>query len=559
MLLVRLVRTLGHPLVLCTTILEIGELVDFRLAFPEPTGETREIPVSSGKMLFLVGANGSGKSTLMQNFATQNRGNVRRITAHRQVWFPSNVIDLTPATRESHEKNITQQDSQPQARWRDDYAAQRSQVTIFDLIDSENVDARRIAAAARSGDLEQVATLAKAQAPISMLNEILKTSNLQIQIEVDQGSKLFATRDGYAPYSIAELSDGERNALIVIANVLTAPESTLILIDEPERHLHRSIVSPLLSTLLSYRNDCALVISTHDVSLPIDQVEASALLARSYTHAPQAWDIDFIEAVEELDEQVAVSVLGARRQILFIEGEASSLDLQLYQILFPELSIKTAGSCIDVERIVRGVRSSDQIHWVSAHGVIDRDNRGQEECDRLNALGIVTLEHYSVESIYYHPTTMTLIAQRVSALSGENADDLLEAAQDQVFEAVTTHADRLCARLIERRVRDDILGQVPSWRNILAGVVGIESSAASLLQDEKDYLTAQIAGRNAARLVTRYPLRETNALGGIATALGFQSRAKYEAAVRTMAVDDEDSRTALLGLLAPIQDALVRR
>ena len=43
-------------------------------------------------------------------------------------------------------------------------------------------------------------------------------------------------------YGAAELSDGERNALLISAEILTAKDGTLLIIDEPERHLHRSII-----------------------------------------------------------------------------------------------------------------------------------------------------------------------------------------------------------------------------------------------------------------------------------------------------------------------------
>ena len=313
----------------------------FNLNYPGHDGKQVEKTINPGEILFLVGANGTGKSILMQKFSSQNPKKVIRISAHRQVWFHSNTVDITPAARQQSENQISKSDHQPASRYKDDYAAQRSQATIFDLIDSENVEARKIAEAARSGEMEAVKSLILEQSPMSKLNDILKISNLDIQIKVDQGSKLFAERKGHAKYSIAELSDGERNAVLIIANVLTAPTDTLVLIDEPERHLHRSIVSPLLSTLLTYRDDCAFVVSTHDISLPIDQKKASSFLLRTYTHSPQQWVADYIDAVEELDELTASAILGAREKILFIEGNSSSLDIQIFQLLFPNVSIKT--------------------------------------------------------------------------------------------------------------------------------------------------------------------------------------------------------------------------
>ena len=189
---------------------------------------------------------------------------------------------------------MEQADVQEAARWKDDYGSQRSSAAIFDLINADNVRSRKIAEKIDLGALEvalaaneeegtpQVVTEAleakKEEAPLKVLNELLKTANLPIEIFIENDEQIFARKPGGDPYSIAELSDGERNAVLIGANVLTADPGTVIIIDEPERHLHRSIVSPLLSTLFQKRLDCIFIISTHDVVFPLDNKEAATLV-----------------------------------------------------------------------------------------------------------------------------------------------------------------------------------------------------------------------------------------------------------------------------------------
>ena len=529
---------------------------EFNLNYPAPDNQQVEYKIESGQFMFLVGANGTGKSTLMHKFATQNTNKVRRITAHRQVWFNTNTIDLTPAGREQSEKSYTNRDQQAESRWKDDHAAQRSQVKIFDLIDSENVEARKIAEAARSGEMEAVKDLAAMQSPISKMNDILQISNLDFRIKVDKGSKLIAQREGCPDFSIAELSDGERNAILMVANVLTAPEDTLILLDEPERHLHRSIVSPLLSTLLSYRDDCAFVISTHDVSLPLDQKKASSLLLRSYVHNPQHWVADYIDAVEEMDELTASAILGSRRNILFIEGAPSSLDAQLYHILFPSVSVRPVGSCVEVERIVRGLRASEKAHWVLALGIIDKDNRSDEECEYLKSQGIVALDQYSVESIYYHPIVIEGILNRVSKVTEIDVTQVFETLTTSVIDAIAPHRDRLAARLVERRVKDKILYSSPTWKEILAGDIEVTISTNEVLKEEKALIGKLLEERNITGLVARYPIRETPAMECVARELGFLSQEKYEQAVRKMLCDSVEDRTKVISIVNPISELI---
>lgn len=529
---------------------------EFNLNHQTTDNKQAKNKIESGKIMFVVGANGTGKSTLMQKYATQNAGKVRRITAHRQVWFSFDSVNLTPAGRNQTLINITSVDQQAQSRWKDEYAEQRSQVTIFDLIDSENVEARKIALAARSGEMETVKALAAIQSPISKMNDILKISNLDIQIKVDKGSKLLAEGINCPDYSIAELSDGERNALLIIANVLTAPEDTLILLDEPERHLHRSIVSPLLSTLLTYRDDCAFVISTHDVSLPLDQKESSVLLLRSYVHNPQRWVADYIDAVEEMDELTASAILGSRRKILFIEGAPSSLDAQLYHILFPSVSVRPVGSCVDVERIVKGLRTSEKSHWVLALGIIDKDNRSDEECEKLMLDGIAALEQYSVESLYYHPIVINGVLNRVAEFAGTDVAKTLENITSGIVNAIEPHKDRMAARLVERRVKDKVLYEAPSWKVILESDVDVTFSTRDILDEEKRLIKNLLEEKNIAELVARYPIRETPSMECIAKELGFLSQEKYEQAVRKMLCDSEEERKKVIDIIKPVTDLM---
>ena len=141
--------------------------------------------------------------------------------------------------------------------------------------------ARSIADLVRGGRLKAAQDKARAPSPIQTVNELLQLSNLPITISVEKQQKIVASRNGSPAYSVAELSDGERNAFLIASDVLTAEPGTLLLIDEPERHLHRSIISPLLSLLFEKRTDCAFVVSTHEVMLPVDNPGARTLLVRS--------------------------------------------------------------------------------------------------------------------------------------------------------------------------------------------------------------------------------------------------------------------------------------
>ena len=221
----------------------------FDITFNQTTGEQFSYSLELGKILFILGANGTGKSSLISQIFKTHHQHAKRISAHRQTWFTSNTLDMTPRSRDDLENNIKSRDQQIYARYREDYAAERAGVAIYDLIDSDTMLAREITDLVRDGKVEEACEKAKTPSPIQVINELMRLSNMPVKISLEERQRIMASRSGSVPYSIAELSDGERSAFLIAAAVLTANPKTLVLIDEPERHLHRSIISPLLTLL----------------------------------------------------------------------------------------------------------------------------------------------------------------------------------------------------------------------------------------------------------------------------------------------------------------------
>jgi ABC-type Mn2+/Zn2+ transport system ATPase subunit len=160
-------------------------MMSFDFNIPRSTGELLNLSINVGENLFIMGANGTGKSSLMQHLYTLlYSSNVRRISAHRQTWFSSNTMDLSPQQKKNHENNIRNTDTQEYSRWKDDYASQRASIAIYDLIDAENVRARSITRAVDSQNIEYAKTLSKEDAPIKIINELLRLSNIPIEIYI---------------------------------------------------------------------------------------------------------------------------------------------------------------------------------------------------------------------------------------------------------------------------------------------------------------------------------------------------------------------------------------
>lgn len=529
----------------------------FELSVPLISGQPLNFTVDVGQVLYVLGANGTGKSSLLQRFYSNHRQNGRRISAHRQTWFQSNAITLSAHQKKSTETDMLHSDASPESRWMDSYSAQRASIAIYDLVDAENVRARSIAGAVDNKDMNLAVELSKKDAPIKIINELLRLSNIPIEISVRESEQVMASRNGGPQYSISELSDGERNALLIAASVLTCKPGSILFIDEPERHLHRSIISPLLTLLFSKRADCAFVISTHDVMLPLDNPEARTLLIRGCTYQNSNvanWDADLLEASDEIDDQLKQDVLGSRRKLLFVEGTESSLDKPLYSLLFPQVSVIPKSSCRDVEHAVSSIRDAHGLHWLRAFGVVDNDRRPESVIAELKEKGVYAVPVYAVESIYYHAEVLERLAIRQHELTGADAGQLLGQARAAAIDSIRPHIQRLSERVVEASIRQSLMSKLPKRSDIAqAQPINITIDVPGIVAEEVARLTQACDDGDLGTIIARYPVRETSALREIAVRLGFQGRAQYENAVRKLLMDDADALAALQALFSTLK------
>ncbi|MCY4188408.1 MAG: ATP-binding cassette domain-containing protein [Bryobacterales bacterium] len=532
----------------------------FDLEIPTQEGQPLTLNLKDGEVLVVLGANGTGKSSLMCRFAQMHAKRSRKISAHRQTWMDTDALNMTPAAKLQTEKAIQNTDQQIESRYRDDYAAQRTSMTIYDLIDAENVRARRITALIDAGDVKAAKQASKQKAPITTINELLRQSNLPITISIQANERVMASKLDGPEYSAAQLSDGERNALLIAGNVLTAESGMLLIIDEPERHLHRSIISPLLGQLFQIRSDCAFVVSTHDHGLPLELPAAQTLLLRTCTfdgQSAQNWKADVMPPDASLDETIKRDLLGARRRILFVEGTERSLDKALYSLIFPMVSVIPKGSCHDVERAVEGARAVERFHRAKAYGIIDGDGYEPDQIQDKRIKRVYALPYYSVEAIYFHPDIIQRIAARKAYINGANASNMAKEALEAGISAIAGHTERLSKKSAKKLVRKLIIEQLPNDDKLLKGKnIKIQNNASSILDQRKQELDAGISNGDWETILTKCPVRESNALTKISMKLGFPSRQEYQQSVRQLLATDESALIATRGLFQNLYEQL---
>ena len=518
-----------------------------------------QVVAHAGAVTTIVGANGSGKSALGTWMQQQASGApTRRLIAHRRLWFEHAGPEISSAQREQTEKNRSYWNTLPESRYLDHADSQRASIVLFDFLAMMNSQNIELIDLFRSGLTSEEVEKAAGVQLLERLNRILRASGLWVGIQVAEGQAFDAvnSRTG-AQYPIFKMSDGEKSALLLAAEVLTAPHGTVLIIDEPERHLHRSISANLVEAVVRERPDCHFIVFTHDLDLAaiLDEQAGSTFSVTGCTWSgeiPSNWDIFRVESGAEISDDARRAILGGRRDVLFIEGSHESVDLQLYRLIFTDQTLFPVGSADQVIRAVAGLRASESHHWIRASGVVDGDERTPLERKSLIDRGVLPLPVSEVENLYYLREVVEAVAQQQAYSLGGDVAALVAAAHVRALEAVSEKPtlERLARKLALSAIRRRVVEELPVklYGDTRQVDISVESPYRTILSELED----ECSKGNLEALIRRLPIRDTSMRDRVATVLGFRSTADYEAAARVQIRDCTPLAAALRSLVGPL-------
>lgn len=357
--------------------------------------------------IVLIGANGSGKTT----FANSIRDELEKsdsgivIPAQKLLIFPtySMIPAYKTATREfsKRQKSILNDKQTFDADKSDDFPyglskqySEEMKVLLSALL-SERIEKRNeFCSNAKDGDIIHTEDFR------SSIDEVIEIWNAMIEhrkLFCDNASNLrIEFKD--KTYEAYLMSDGEREIFYVVGRVLLAKPSSLIIIDEPELHLHKAILNKLWDTLEQRRNDCMFIYLTHDIDFASTRMAKKCWLKSYSEDLRKDWEVLPIEE-NEIPEALLMKILGSRKRILFCEGNKGSLDCQIFEILFPNYTITPVASCKDVINYTKAFNKIEG-KYTEAFGIIDRDFRTTEQLEKLKTEKVFTYNVAEIENLF---------------------------------------------------------------------------------------------------------------------------------------------------------------
>lgn len=298
------------------------------------------------------------------------------------------------------------------------------------LLAQYNNEIQRHFAACKEAEQNNEPAPHTSQTSVDKLYEIWNAVFPQRQIRVEDASFISSLQNdvGSVEYSATEMSDGERSVLYLSAQVLCIPENRIIIVDEPEIHLHPAIMGRLWRALEIARPDCLFIFITHDIQFASLHSSSDKVWVKSYDGKHWVWD-DIPRS--DLPEQLLLELLGNRKNVIFVEGDAGSYDIQLYTALYPDYYVVPCGGCSRVIVNTRAFASTAALHEIKAYGIIDRDYRSEEELLALRAKGIYCLEVAEVENLFLVDPLLRVVARHFACDDVENA---VQSAEEYVIQ-----------------------------------------------------------------------------------------------------------------------------
>lgn len=415
-------------------------VIDRTIIFPE-LGQ-----VSSTQSYVLVGANGSGKSHLGA-WIEQHNDNVLRISAQRALSIPDtiNIINEEAAWKQILYGNPSHPDKRYKWQWGKDTSTLVNdyESVLSSVFSKESNDLRLFKDLCDQGNKPD-----GYETIVEKIRKIWDKVLPQRELVIEK----FEAKAKYKEelYKAGAMSDGERVCLYLISQCLITPDNYIIVIDEPEIHLHTSIMKKLWDEIETYCPDKTFVYITHDLNFATSRKSATKIWVKSYD-GHDNWEISQIEDNDEIPEALYFEVLGTRSPVLFVEGKNNSYDLTLYKEVFDNYLVIPCDNCQKVIELTKAFNNANvkKLHTYDVFGLIDQDLLTEVEKESYLKQNIHTLNVSEVENLFLIEPLIKLVAKQI----GNDEDAVFQKVSETLFEEMKNNKNDIVNSICIKEIR----------------------------------------------------------------------------------------------------------
>lgn len=410
------------------------------------TGAASAIQLSPGQCMLIVGANGAGKTRFTAATAENLGDRAYPLSALHALYVRlSSANELEPQYRNIFAPAVLSAiDKGISSTLLELFLSQLMHDEMLNLIGYKLAVADKQPIELKKTRLDRV---------IELWQDIFPGN----RVLIDSGKMLFSRGVDITRHSAVRLSDGEKAVLYYAAAIQYAPSGAVIFVDSPENFLHPTVTNSLWNRLESMRSDCCFCYTTHDTEFVATRNVAPMVWVRDCDPGNAAWDYDVIPPDSGISNELYLTLAGARKPVLFIEGDARrSIDAKLYPLVFPDFTTHSLGSCNKVIEATRTFNDLSAMHKLDSFGIVDRDRRDDTEVAYLRRKRIMVPEVAEVENMLLIEDVVRTMAK----VTGHNPDrvfgkvkrSIIHMFKSDVRSQALLHTRHRVKRTVEYRV-----------------------------------------------------------------------------------------------------------
>lgn len=413
-------------------------MTEYNYYLPDKNQKPVEYTTQNNSVI-IIGANGSGKSTLGVWMEKNSMDNIHRIGAQRSLIFNKYI------SQKSLEQSLrllqygTDSDTDDhQSRW-NYYDGEKFSYTSTLLNDYEHALSALLAKKViehesyidecKEHEFNKEQHDAVPQIVTDRLQKIWKSvfPHRDVSLYDAKVTAIFTNNGDRKEYNGIDMSDGERVVLYLIAQALCIPPNKTIIIDEPEIHLHSSIMNKLWTAIEKERHDCLFIYITHDTRFAATHRHAIKIWVKNFDG--KNWELEHIKE-SGLPEELLLNILGNRKPVLFVEGTAESYDTKLYSEVYNDYYVVPCNGCFNVINNTKAMKNNPQLHHLKCFGIIDHDYRSEHEIRKYESENIYVLKVAEVENLFLVEDLLKTVG---SLLSFHDTNERVNKIKDYVI------------------------------------------------------------------------------------------------------------------------------
>lgn len=267
-----------------------------------PSVNGAEITIENKTSIVLIGANGSGK-TRMSSWIEFNNPDIpiHRISAQKSLNMPISTrpSEITKSQEQllygtsNDNKQWLKKQGKLNSRWGNNPETHMlndfSQLMEY-LVTEEYEKSLEYRNKHKNGDLD-FSNNTKLEDIKEIWENVIPNKQLKICAGKIEVSNIAASDD---LYNGAEMSDGERAIFYFIGEVLSVPDNSIIIIDEPENHLHKSILIRLWNAIEAKKETCVFIYITHSLDFAISRANSQLVWIKNMPQK-NVWEYELLD------------------------------------------------------------------------------------------------------------------------------------------------------------------------------------------------------------------------------------------------------------------------